>query len=174
MLAEGHCKITYGCKEFKYNGKDKAEFVEWTEKTYTMRSLCTYKDISPANQSCRPISNEFKWSWVVTTVTTAFQFGTSVSVHLRDEAEPINFEVSVCELICRKDTAKLIEETILDTLTAGLKIVAMWYLHIERNEAGQILCAFKETQAQNSHRVDLFVTGDLAFQAMALGKAGWW
>ncbi len=29
-----------------------------------MRSLCTYKDISPANQSCRLISNEFKWSWV--------------------------------------------------------------------------------------------------------------
>ena len=40
-----------------------------------------------------------------------------------------------------------------------------------------MLCVFKETHAQNSHRVDLFVTGDLAFQAMALGKesmAGWW
>jgi hypothetical protein len=53
----------------------------------------------------------------------------------------------------------------------------MWHLHIERNEEGQILCAFKESQAQNSHRVDLFVTSDLAFQVMALGKesmAGWW
>ena len=101
---------------------------------------------------------------------TAFQFGASLSVHLRDGAEPINFEVSVCELICRKDTAKLIEETILDTLTAGLKIVSTWHLHIERNEEGQILCAFKENQAENTHRVDLFVTGDLAFQAMVLGK----
>jgi hypothetical protein len=78
---------------------------------------------------------------------TAFQFGASVSVHFRDDAEPINFELSVCELICRKDTAKLIEATILESLTAGLKIVSMWHLNIERNEEGQILCAFKESQA---------------------------
>ena len=70
---------------------------------------------------------------------TAFQFGASVSVHFRDDAEPINFELSVCELICRKDTAKLIEATILERLTGGLKIVSMWHLHIERNEEGQIL-----------------------------------
>jgi hypothetical protein len=34
---------------------------------------------------------------------TAFQFSASVSVHLRDDAI-IDFEVSVCELICQKDT----------------------------------------------------------------------
>ena len=32
MLAKGNCEITYGCKEFKYHGKEIAEFVEWTEK----------------------------------------------------------------------------------------------------------------------------------------------
>ncbi len=32
---------------------------------------------------------------------TAFQFGASVSVHLKDDAI-IDFEVSVCELICQK------------------------------------------------------------------------
>ncbi len=68
-----------------------------------------------------------------------FQFGASVSVDLRDDTTQINFKVSVCELICRKDTAKLIEKTILPRLTDGLKVVAMWYLHIERNEVGQIL-----------------------------------
>ena len=35
MLAKGHCKITFGCKEFNYNGKEIAEFVEWTEKKHT-------------------------------------------------------------------------------------------------------------------------------------------
>ena len=35
MLAEGHCEITYGCKEFKYNGKEIAEFIVWTEKKHT-------------------------------------------------------------------------------------------------------------------------------------------
>jgi hypothetical protein len=37
MLAEGHCDIHYDSLEFTYDGKDKAEIVEWTEKTYTMR-----------------------------------------------------------------------------------------------------------------------------------------
>ena len=177
MLAEGHCKITYGSTEFKYDGIDKAEFAEWTIKdihdeiTVYLQRYLTSKSVMPA---------VIKRVQVVVGGNhgdTAFQFGASVSVYLRDDAEPIDFKVSLCELICRKDTAKLIEATILDTLTAGLKIVATWYLHIEQNEEGQILCAFKENKSQNSHRVDLFVTGDLAFQAMALGKesmARWW
>ncbi len=37
MLAEGHCDIHYDGLEFTYDGKDKADFVEWTEKTYMMR-----------------------------------------------------------------------------------------------------------------------------------------
>jgi hypothetical protein len=41
-----------------------------------------------------------------------FQFGASVSVELSDD-RIIDFEVSVCELICRKDKGKLIESTIL-------------------------------------------------------------
>ncbi len=106
---------------------------------------------------------------------TAFQFGASISVHLRDGTR-IDFELSVCELICRKDTGKLIKQTILPTLTRGLEIVAMWHLHIQRNKQGQILCEFTQTCSQNSHLVDVYVTGNLAFQAMALGKesmAGW-
>jgi hypothetical protein len=47
---------------------------------------------------------------------TAFQFGASVSVELSDD-RIINFKVSVCELICRKDTGKLIENTIVTQLT---------------------------------------------------------
>jgi hypothetical protein len=38
---------------------------------------------------------------------TAFQFGASVSAELSN-GEIIDFEVSVCELICRKDTGRLI------------------------------------------------------------------
>jgi hypothetical protein len=54
---------------------------------------------------------------------TVFQFGASVSVELSD-SRIIDFEVSVCELICRKDTGKLIKSTILTQLTQGLEIVA--------------------------------------------------
>ena len=63
--------------------------------------------------------------------------------------------------------------TLEPTLTDGLKITASWYLHIEKNEEqGQ-----KTQQSQNSHLAETYVTGNLAFQAMALGMesmAGWW
>jgi hypothetical protein len=106
---------------------------------------------------------------------TAFQFGAKVSVHLRDN-RIIHFEVMVCELICRKDTAKIIESTILQRLTNGLEIVATWHLHIESNEEGQIKCEFRNTRSMNSLTIKVYVTGDLAFQAMVLGKesmSGW-
>ncbi len=100
----------------------------------------------------------------------AFQFGVSVSVNLTND-QIIDFEVSVCELICWKDTRNLIESTILPQLTMGLKIVAAWHLHIEiNNKQGQIECKFKETSSLNSLTIDMYLSGDLAFQTMALGK----
>jgi hypothetical protein len=107
---------------------------------------------------------------------TAFQFCSSVSVHLTDN-RVIEFEVSVCELICRKDTGKSIETTILLRLTRGLEIVATWHLHIKNNKQGQIKCEFKDARSINSITIDTYVTGNLAFQAMALEKesmTGWW
>ena len=32
MLSEGHCKVYYGSIKLTYDGKDKAEFIEWTKK----------------------------------------------------------------------------------------------------------------------------------------------
>ena len=64
MLAEGRCEITYGCKEFKYDGKEIAEFVEWTEKNI-------HNEITVYLQR-HLTSNEFKWSWVTTTVTPPY------------------------------------------------------------------------------------------------------
>ncbi len=90
----------------------------------------------------------------------------------------IEFKVSVCELICRKYTGKLIESTILTRLTQGFEIVATWNLNIDVNNEGGVECKFsKDTHSMHSHIVDIYVTGDLAIQAMALEKesmSGWW
>jgi hypothetical protein len=45
------------------------------------------------------------------------------------------------------------------------------------NDNGALVCEFKQTCSDSSHLVDIYVTGNLTFQAMALGKesmAGWW
>jgi hypothetical protein len=111
---------------------------------------------------------------------TAFQFGASISVELND-ATIIDFEVSVCKLICCKDTAKLIKQTILCRLINGLKVVATMPLHIMTDKDGLLQCRFSNTapvgNRSTTPKVEVYVTGDLAFQAMALGNeliAGWW
>jgi hypothetical protein len=63
----------------------------------------------------------------------AFQFGASVSAELSD-GKIMVFEVSACELICRKDTGKLIESTILPTLTSRLMVMATAPLHIHKDD----------------------------------------
>ena len=110
MLAEGHCEINYGSLEFMYEGKEKAEFVEWTEKNihdeitvYLQRHL-TSKSVMPADITCIQVVVGGDHG------DMAFQFSASVPFHVRDDTIQINFEVSVCELICQKDTAKLIKK----------------------------------------------------------------
>jgi len=56
------------------------------------------------------------------------------------------FEVSVCEVICRKDTAKIIELTILPELTKGLKVVMLIPLCIGiYPDDGELICEFDHT-----------------------------
>ncbi len=84
------------------------------------------------------------------------------------------------EVICRKDTAKLIELTILPRLTNGLEVVKLIPLCISMNRYdGKLVCEYNRTPSIGSTTpiVDIYITGDLAFQAMALGKeslAGHW
>ena len=112
MFSDGHTEVHYGSIEFTYDGKEKAEFVEWTEKNIN-DEITVYLQRHLASKSITP-SEVVRVQVVVggDHGDTAFQFGASVSVDLTDE-RIIEFEVSVCELICRKDTGKLIESTIL-------------------------------------------------------------
>ena len=66
---------------------------------------------------------------------TAFQFGALVLIELEDKHHlDFDFEVMVCELICRKDSGRLLEETILERLTQGIEIISTFELHLFINE----------------------------------------
>ncbi len=83
-----------------------------------------------------------------------------------------------------QDMGRLLEETILVRLSSGLEIIATFELHLFLDEGGSLIAEFcPRGQIQNptttSHTpiTEVFVTGDLAFQAMALEKestAGHW
>jgi hypothetical protein len=130
--------------EFTYDGKEKPEFIEWTEKNIC-DEICIYlqrhfnsQSITPSNVECIQVVVGGDHG------DTAFLFDASVSVHLISNRQ-IDFELSVCELICHKDMGKLIKSTILTQLTQGLEIGAMWNLHIEMNSNRKLECEFKQT-----------------------------
>jgi hypothetical protein len=107
MLSDGHSKINYGKIEFTYDNKEKADIVEWTEKRID-KEICVYLQRHLNAQSITPPDIE----GVQVVVggdhgDMAFQLGAFVSVQLFDN-RIIHFELVCCELICRKDTAKLI------------------------------------------------------------------
>lgn len=181
ILSDGHVEVKYNSKYFTFEGRTEEDFIEWTQKD-TADAIAWNLSRHLESQHIRPSSVER-----VEVVAggdhgdVAFQFGASVHVEM-SEGNRIHFEVSLIELICRKDTSELIEETILDELTAGLKKVATLGLHIHRDEhTGNIHCEFSETSTKfpvtTIEKVDCYITGDLAFQAMAMGResmAGYW
>jgi hypothetical protein len=103
MLSEGDGVVHYDSIDFTFEGKTQTEFIEWTEKSiddkiarYLQRHLIS-KIINPSDVlSIQVVVGGDQGD-------TAFQFGASVSVKLCD-GNIIEFEVSACELICRKDT----------------------------------------------------------------------
>jgi hypothetical protein len=167
--------VNYGCINFTYKGKQQEEFIEWSEKRID-DEIARYLQRHLQSKSAKP-ADVLRIQAVAggDHGDTAFQFGASVSGELSG-GEIIDFEVSVCELICQKDTGRLIKSTILPTLTSGLKVVATSPLHIYEDDEGNIICNFGENLPTTQHiattipHVDLYITGDLAFQALALGK----
>ncbi len=176
MLSKGHGVVHYDSINFTYEGKQQKEFIEWSEKRIDDK-IARYLQRHLQSKSANP-ADVLRFQVVVggNHGNGAFQFGASVSAELSD-GKIIDFEVSVCELIFRKDMGKLIESTILPTLTSGLMVMATAPLHILKDDQGNILCEFGLTERNTQHKVvqtishvDLYVTGDLAFQAMAMGK----
>jgi hypothetical protein len=174
MLSDGHGEITCGTTEFTYPGKEQPETVDWSEKRLD-DEITRYLQRHLVSKKVKP--SDVKHVQVVAGGDhgdAAFQFGASVTVDLHS-GKSLDFEVLVCELICRTESGPMIEKTILTTLTAGLEVVATTPVHIYEDNNNELCVKFEKTGTQDSHtsneiNVDVYITGDLSFQAMVLGK----
>jgi len=105
----------------------------------------------------------------------AMQFGVTTKVTLEDDTS-FSFETQACEILCRTDSAELIEKTVLDRLTKGLKIMATKVLHIYEDMDGKTQCCYGHSPTEFrdiksfTNLIPMYVTGDLAFFVMALGR----
>ena len=143
ILAQGHTKVYTGSMPWIYEGKEREETVEWTEKdlhTEIEVQLLRYLK----SRGMRP--SDVKAVQAVVGGdhgNTAFQFGAAITAEMHDGGK-IYFEVTTVELICRKDSSKLLEATILSRLTIGLKIIGTQPLHLNfnSNDDDLFVCSF--------------------------------
>ena len=89
--------------------------------------------------------------------------------------ESFSFEISVAEILCRKDNAEILTLTIKNDLTKGLKTIAEEHLNITVDDQNKVVCSFGEASTDAaflSIKPHLYVVGDLAYYGMILGKEG--
>jgi hypothetical protein len=99
MLSKGHGVVHYGSIDFTYKGKHQKEFIEWSEKRIDDK-IARYLQRHLQSKSANP-ADVLRVQVVLGGDHSdgAFQFGASVSAELSD-GKIIDFEVSVCKLIC--------------------------------------------------------------------------
>ena len=193
MLCEGSTEITGKKISHAYEEGGIEQIVEWTEKNI-------------ARELEAQLSRQLKFEKVPPQTVErldvvvggdhgigAFIAGAKVIVvHKKPEGkheECFSFEISVAEVICRKDTGDLLAKTIKDTLTKGLREMAESNLtiggYLDEGELDDVWCKFGADNSNASRPVDsrvraepkhlkvtIYITGDLAMYAMVLGKEG--
>ena len=173
MLTKGHADIHTDSKVWMYQGKDIEATVEWWEMDI---------DIAIAQRLCRELqSRNVNASDVLEVQTvvggdhgdTAFQFGAVVTVKLQS-GDDITYELLSTELVCRKDTAALFEETVLPRLTKGLQIISEQSLNLYKTGDNSFICTFDAPPPKIKDifkiAVDVYSTGDLTYQMMTQGR----
>ncbi len=107
---------------------------------------------------------------------TAFQFLVEVTAILKN-SKRIKFQSVISELVCKTDSAALLEANFLPNLQKSLEIVsANDELHIYYSDDGDLQCAFESPTSHSTEcvslPVEIYFTSDIAFlQAIALGRA---
>jgi hypothetical protein len=143
ILAAGHTKVHTGSMHWIYKGKEREETVEWTEKdlhteieAQLLRCLKSW-GMRPSDVKAVQDMDGGDHGY------TAFQFGAAITAEMHDDGRKIYFEFTTVEIICRKDTSKLLEATILPRLTTGLKIISSPSLHLyfNSNNKEDLKCA---------------------------------
>jgi len=159
--------------EFTYDGKEKSEFVEWTETNFDEEiTLELKRHLSSKSVMATDVLRVFRLSSAAIMATQHSSLA-GLSVKLSNDRN-IDFEVSICEL---KVIGHLLEEAILQQLTSGIEIISTFQLHLfTDNESGVLVVEYRHcNQSLNATpdhipTTEVFVTGDLASQVMSIGK----
>ena len=177
MMCEGHTEVYTDTVKFTYKDGEEEETIEFSWKDI---SLEVATKIATIMQSKNILPEELKRLLVTLGGDhggDAFQFGAKVGLHFHGNRKPIYFEVSACEVICRTDCSELLEKTLVEKLTPYIKKMETDTMWVYLDEEQKVQCCYgnkpaniDEDRIKGIHKTWFYVTGDLAFYAMALGR----
>ena len=130
MLCEGHTEVTARHIDYAYDKNGIEERIHWTEKNIAEEFLAMLaEELRRLNISVDSID-------YIDVISGgdhgkgAFIAVGKVIVFLKD-GKSFSFEMTVAEILCRKDNAELLSLTIKDLLTQGLQTMAKDNLYIK-------------------------------------------
>ena len=178
MLCEGHTEVYQDTIQYAYEEGKAKETIDFQYKNAADETSAQLKR-QLRSRGIKDLKDIDRIDFIIGADhgKGAFIVGAKIVVTLKQDSihESFSFEISIAEIICRKDTAAVLKATIHDELTKGLKTIADNNINITLNDNNEIECCFS-TQHVNepatSLKATMYVVGDLAFYAMVLGKEG--
>jgi len=178
MLCKGHNLIKTNTVKNKYNLDSEEEAIKYSEKDVGLAFTAQLSRLLQSEQVQPSTAKIVMTVWGGDHGCDVFQFGASMKVHFSDGTEPFEFDMSACDIICRTDSAELLEKIIVDGLTVGLEKKAESKLNICLDKEKKIKFAygekpvtFEDENIKTLNKVFMYVTGDLVLvlSAIALG-----
>ena len=178
MLCEGHTKIMTKSIEYSYEDGKAKETIEFSQKNIADEFASQLKR---QLQSRKIMPSEIERIDIITGADHglgAMIVGSRIVVILKDNVsddtkESFSFEISVAEILCRKDNADLLDKTVKTELTKGLRTIAKNKLVISHKDS-TIDCGFESSgdDSEVSMSTGMYIVGNLALYGMLLGKEG--
>ena len=178
LLCEGHSPVMTGSFEHAYEDGAVKETITYSQKNVAAEAVA---QLTRQLRSRNFVPSDVERVDIITGGDHglgAFVAGSRIVViaderRQDDDGRPIesfSFEISVAEILCRKDNAKILSESIKDELTKGLEQLATSEINFYLSSEGEIDCALVDESREMSVKPNLYVVGDLAFYGMVLGK----
>ena len=176
LLCEGHTEVYHGSIEHAYEEGRAKETIDYQYKNVADETSAQLKR-QLRSRGITELKDIVRIDFIIGADhgKGAFIVGAKIIVTFNEDSnhESFSFEISIAEIICRKDTAAVLKATIHDELTKGLKTIAENNINISLNDNNEIECCFstqEDDEPAKSLKSTMYVVGDLAFYAMILGK----
>lgn len=106
----------------------------------------------------------------------AFRLTVRILIEL-DDGEVLKDEIGISTVFCKKDSSDVLKNTILERLTADMRLITESFLQFTEDDEGFVECELRRRDSDNSSAINgsismekaIYIAGDLKWLSMLLG-----